>query len=120
VHAERIHAQSNKVTGKYTGFLAANAHSVWTQDRNSNNLFGFYWDGSTPFYLAANGGPAVQVLRSTCSTPRFNSHVVEERAAALYIFSSNIIQPIDLRMALWHPRDSSSYREHPERLPNTS
>jgi hypothetical protein len=42
-------AQLNKVTGKDTGFLAANAHSVWTQDRNSNNLFGFYWDASTPF-----------------------------------------------------------------------
>jgi hypothetical protein len=53
-------AQLNKVTGKDTGFLAANAHSVWTQDRNSNNLFGFYWDASTPFYLPANGGPAVQ------------------------------------------------------------
>ena len=52
--------QLNKVTGKYTAFLAANAHSVWTQDRNSNNLFGFYWDGSTPFYLPANGEPAVQ------------------------------------------------------------
>jgi len=33
---------------------------VWTQDRNSNNLFGFYWDASTPFYLPANGEPAVQ------------------------------------------------------------
>ena len=59
-HAERIYAQPNKVTGKYTGFLAAHAHSVWTQDRNSNNLFGFYWDGSMPFYLPANGEPAVQ------------------------------------------------------------
>jgi hypothetical protein len=33
---------------------------VWTQDRNSNNLFGFYWDASTLFYLPANGEPAVQ------------------------------------------------------------
>jgi hypothetical protein len=38
----------------------------------------------------------------------------------LYIVSGNIIQPIDLRMPLWHPRDSSSCREHPERLPKTS
>lgn len=53
-------AQLNKVTGKCAGFLAANAHSVWNQDRNSNNLFGFYWDASTPFYLPANGEPAVQ------------------------------------------------------------
>jgi hypothetical protein len=57
---DRNLAQLNKVTGKYTGFLAANAHSVWTQDRNSNNLFGFYWDASTLFYLPANGEPAVQ------------------------------------------------------------
>ena len=53
-------AQLNKVTGKCAGFLAANAHSVWTQDRNSNNLFGFYRDASMPFYLPANGEPAVQ------------------------------------------------------------
>jgi hypothetical protein len=53
-------AQLNKVAGKYTGFLAANAHSVWTQDRNGNNLFGFSWDASTPFYLPADGEAAVQ------------------------------------------------------------
>jgi hypothetical protein len=33
---------------------------VWTQDRNSNNLFGFYRGASMPFYLPANGEPAVQ------------------------------------------------------------
>jgi hypothetical protein len=73
-------AQLNKVTGKYTGFLAANAHSVWTQDRNSNNLFGFCWEASTPFYLPAHGE-----CRALCwarSTPRFNSCIIEERAAA--------------------------------------
>ena len=53
-------AQLNKVTGKCAGFLAANAHSVWTQDRNSNILFGFCWDASMPFYLPANGEPAVR------------------------------------------------------------
>jgi hypothetical protein len=64
-HAERIHAQPNKVTGKYTGFLAANAHSVLSQDRNCNTLFGLYWDGFMPFYLPANGGQLCRALRST-------------------------------------------------------
>jgi predicted alpha-1,6-mannanase (GH76 family) len=52
-------AQLNKVTGKYKAFLAANASSVWVHDRNSNNIFGFYWNAGPPFYLPANGGPAV-------------------------------------------------------------
>ncbi|MHB1701378.1 MAG: glycoside hydrolase family 76 protein [Acidobacteriaceae bacterium] len=53
-------AQLNEITGKYTGFLAANALSVWTEDRNSNNLFGFYWDTPPPFYLPVGGEPALQ------------------------------------------------------------
>jgi len=53
-------AQLNKITGKYKGFLAANALSVWAQDRNSENLFGFYWDTPPPFYLPVDGKPAIQ------------------------------------------------------------
>ena len=53
-------AQLNKVTGKYTAFLAANAASVWEQDRNSENLFGFYWDAPPAFYLPEGGKGAVQ------------------------------------------------------------
>ena len=53
-------AQLNKVTGKYTAFLAANAVSAWAQDRNSDNLFGFYWDSPPPFYLPEGGKGAVQ------------------------------------------------------------
>jgi hypothetical protein len=53
-------ARLNVLTGRYTGFLAANADSVWTRDRNGDNLFGFYWDSPPPFYLPAGGEPAVQ------------------------------------------------------------
>ncbi|HEY5329755.1 MAG TPA: glycoside hydrolase family 76 protein [Acidobacteriaceae bacterium] len=51
-------ARLNEVAGKYTGFLAANAASAWTQDRDDEGLFGFYWDG--PFYLPGGGKGAVQ------------------------------------------------------------
>ena len=53
-------AKLNKATGKYTAFLAANAASAWTQDRNTDNLFGFYWDSPPPFYLPDGGKGAVQ------------------------------------------------------------
>ena len=51
-------ARLNEVTGKYSGFLAANAESAWISDRNDDGLFGFYWAG--PFYLPEGGRGAVQ------------------------------------------------------------
>jgi hypothetical protein len=78
-------AQLNKVTGKCAGFLSGNAHSVWTQDRNSNNLFGLYGTHPCRSTYPTMANRLCRALRSAPSTPRFNSHIIEERDAALYI-----------------------------------
>jgi hypothetical protein len=67
--------------GKVHG-ISRSQRPAWTQDRNSNNLFGFYWDASTPSYLPVNGDPAVQDAALDVLNSRFNGHIIEERAAA--------------------------------------
>ncbi len=50
----------NSVTGLYSTFLSNNAASLWDSDRNTSNVFGFYWTNPPAFYLPTGSAPALE------------------------------------------------------------